>query len=127
MQQFDAVTVNHPQQRGFGQEELHQCPMRVEQAKQARAVWQVGKERTIVPRQPAPEGALTAAFQTVQDGQRHHFTRIQLGLTMFLLLVGLRQSVGNAAVQFCDKIYRGHEFVSLLYTLVGVAQFSTNS
>lgn len=87
VQQFNPVTVDHSNQTGWGHEVTDETPMAVEQAKKPCPTRQVGKQGSIVAAQLAPKGARSAAFQAIQQGQRHHsgapWARIELGLLMF--------------------------------------------
>jgi hypothetical protein len=57
MQQFDAVGIDHAQDRGLRQEQVRPVLMRHEQAEQAGAVWQPREQGAIIAHQPAVEGA----------------------------------------------------------------------
>src|SRR6266496_1382158 len=79
----------------MGREEAQEpCPLR-----------ELRKQRTVVARQPAIEGAVAPAFQRMQQPQGDHFTGPEVGLGMFgdgtYLLI-------NLVEQRRDKLHRGH-------------------
>ena len=54
-----------------------------QEAKEAGALGEAGKQRPIVARQPAIEGTVAHAFQRMQQPQGDHFTGPEVGLGMF--------------------------------------------
>ena len=111
MDEFDPVGIDNTQQTRLRHEAIRPVLMRVEQAKQARTRGQVRKQGPVITTQPAVEGAIADSLQGEQQGQRHHFARIQLRLGMFL---GGRHRIIYAAKQFSDKIYSRHGDLLLL-------------
>src|SRR6266480_5402071 len=57
--------------------------MRLEEAKEPRALGEVGKQRPIVARQPAIEGPVAHAFEGVEQPQGDHLTGPEVRLRMF--------------------------------------------
>jgi hypothetical protein len=105
MNQFDAVRIRYAQQTGFGQNIIRPRAMRRQRPKQPRAFGQPREQEAIAPRQPAIEGAFAAAFQRIQNTDRHQFTRRQQGLRV---LGDTAHPVINTTKQSCDKVHGGH-------------------
>src|SRR5207253_333531 len=82
MKQFNPITVNQAQQRGFDQKAAGPLAMRIEQSEQPRSLWQVGKQTMIVAHQPTIESSVSHSFQRKQQGQCDHFTPIQVRLAV---------------------------------------------
>src|SRR5713101_3514750 len=67
--QLDAVGVDNAEHRRSGQEGLRPVLMGLEETKEPGALGEVGKQRAIVARQPAIEGAVADAFEGMQVRQ----------------------------------------------------------
>src|SRR5438445_1888007 len=69
--------------------------MRLEEAKEPRALGEVGKQRPIVARQPAREGPVAPAFEGMEQPQGDHLTGPEVRLGMFRdgtqLLIDLKE------------------------------------
>src|SRR5574341_452251 len=61
--QFDAIAVNQPDQRGFRHEQSCPASMDVEQAKQARPVGKMWKQMSPIARQPAVVSSIAHSLQ----------------------------------------------------------------
>src|SRR5262245_54975140 len=81
--QLDAIGVNDPKHRRGGQEALCPVPMGLQKTKEPGALGQAGKQRPIVARQPAIEGAVAHTFQGMQQPQGDHLTGPEVRLRMF--------------------------------------------
>jgi hypothetical protein len=79
--------------------------MRLEEAKEPRALGEVGKQRPIVARQPAIEGPVAHAFEGMEQSYGDHLTGPEVRLGMFRdgtqLLIDLKEQRG-------DKLHGGH-------------------
>jgi len=106
MDQFDPITVHDTDQAVVCHEKLCPLPMRIEQAKQARAIWQFRKHGLVIPLQPTVEGTIAYSFQCKQNGESNYFARIQAGLRV---LLGFWHHIVNATKKLSDKIICGHE------------------
>jgi hypothetical protein len=81
--QLDAVGVDHAEHRRSGQEGLRPVLMRLEETKEPGALGEVGKQRAIVARQPAIEGAVADAFERMEEPQGDDLAGPEVGLRMF--------------------------------------------
>src|SRR5262245_14116134 len=81
--ELNAIGIDHPQHRWGGQEGLRPVVMGPQEAKEAGALGEVGKQRPIIPRQPAIEGPVAPALEGMQEPQGHHFTGPETGLGVF--------------------------------------------
>ena len=105
MDQFDAVTVDHPQQGGLGHQPQGPPPVRGERPKQPGPLGQARKQGVIVPGEPAVEGPVADPLQGVQDPQRHHLAGPQARLGV---LRERPHRVVDPAKQVRDKVDCGH-------------------
>src|SRR5262245_30034622 len=105
MDQLDAVGVNDPKHGRSGQEALRPILMGLEKPKEPGALGEVGKQRAIIARQPAIEGAVAHPFEGMQPPQGDHLTGPEVRLRMFgdgaHLLIDLVE-------QGRDQIHCGH-------------------
>src|SRR5215471_5721126 len=67
MDQCDPIRVDNPEHRWGGQEGLRPVVMGPQEAKEAGALGEAGKQRPIVPRQPAIEGPVAHALEGMQE------------------------------------------------------------
>jgi len=81
--QLDAVGVNDPQHRRSGQEDLRPVLMRPEEAKEAGALRELGKQRAIVAGQPPIKRAVAHPFKRMQQPQGDHLPGPQVRFRMF--------------------------------------------
>src|SRR6266446_942121 len=81
--ELDAIRVNDPEHRRGGQEDLRPVVMGPEEAKEARALGEVGEQGAIVSGQPPVKRAVTDAFERMQEPQSDHLTGPEVGLGMF--------------------------------------------
>src|SRR5262249_17840978 len=79
--------------------------VRLEEPCQAGPLRHLGKQRQIVARQPAVEGAGPTAFDGMQQGQRHDFTGIQFGLGV---LRNVEHFLVHRVEQCDNKIWGSH-------------------
>ena len=104
VEQLDPRGVDDAQDRRSGSEDLRPVLMRLEEAKEPRALGEVGKQRPIVARQPAREGPVAHALERVQQPQGDHRTGPERRLRMFgdsaQLLIDLKEQRG-------DKLHGG--------------------
>ena len=75
--QLDAVSVNAPEHRRSGQEDLRPVLRGREEAKEPRPLGEPGKQSTIVARQPAIEDPVAHAFEDMQQPQSDDLARPQ--------------------------------------------------
>src|SRR5262249_9733730 len=105
MDQLDAIGVNAPEHGRGGQERPRPVLMGLEETKEPGALGKPRKQRPIVARQPAIEGAVADAFEGMQEPQGDHLTGPEVGLGMFgdgaQLLIDLRE-------QRRDKLHCDH-------------------
>ena len=82
--QLDRVVVDHRKEGWLRHQEVTPILMCLEQALESGSFRQctISKPITVIPFQPAIEGAEVATFQRKQDANRYPFARIQLGLGM---------------------------------------------
>jgi hypothetical protein len=105
MEQLDPISIDDTQHRWGGQEELRPVLMGREEAKEACALGEVGKQRPIVARQPAIERPVAHAFEGMEQPQSDDLTGPEVGLRVFgdsaQLLIDLLK-------QCRDKLHRDH-------------------
>src|SRR5262247_1637505 len=105
MDQLDPIGVRHSQHGGGGQKPGGPRRVRLEEPGQAGALRHLGKQRPVVARQPAIESPRPAAFDGIQQGQRHDFTGVEFGVRVF----GNIQHLLVYRVEQCDnKIWGRH-------------------
>src|SRR5262245_18860659 len=92
--QLNAIGIDHPKHRWGSQECLRPGLMRLEEAKEAGALGEPGKQRPIVACQPAIEGTVAHTFEGMQEPKGHYFTGPEIGLRVF---GGVRQLVRHLA------------------------------
>src|SRR5499427_4063 len=78
--QLDAVGVDDAEHGRRGPEELRPVLMSPEEAKEAGALGEPGKQRPIVARQPAIKRPVADAFGRMQQAQGDHLTGPEMGL-----------------------------------------------
>ena len=78
--QLDAIRVNAPKDRRGGEEAPCPVVMGPQEAKEAGALGEAGKQRPIVTRQPAIEGTVAHALEGMQQPQRDDLTGPEVGL-----------------------------------------------
>src|SRR5215510_2997946 len=83
MDQLNAVGINDSQHGRGSQEDLGPVRMGLEETKEPGALGQAGKQRPIVARQPAIEGAIAHAFEGMQEPQGDHLTGPEVRLGVF--------------------------------------------
>ena len=83
MDELNPIGIDHPKHRWGGQEALRPVVMGLQEAKEASALGEAGKQRPIVARQPTIEGTVAHALEGMQEPQGHHFTGPEVGLGMF--------------------------------------------
>src|SRR5215831_2947416 len=83
MDQLDAVGVDHPEHGRGGQESPRPILMGFEETKEPGALGEPRKQRPIVARQPAIEGAVADAFERMQEPQGDHLTGPEVRFGMF--------------------------------------------
>jgi hypothetical protein len=81
--ELNPIGIDDPEHRWGGQEGLGPVLMGPEEAKEAGALGEPGKQRTIVARQPAIERAVAHAFEGMQEAQGHDFTGPEAGVRVF--------------------------------------------
>ena len=81
--ELDAIRIDDAKHRRGGQEGLRPVLMGLEEAKEAGALGEAGKQRPIVTRQPPIEGAVADAFERVQQPQGDDLTGPEVGLGVF--------------------------------------------
>jgi len=78
--QFDPVTVNHPQEGWFSQKAGGQPSLAHKQPEQAAAMGQIWKFSLPVFLQPPIEGSTVATLEGKENGDRHDLTGMQFKL-----------------------------------------------
>ena len=103
--QLNPIGVDDPQHGRSGQEDLRPVLVGLEEAQEAGAFGEPGKQRPIVSCQPAIERAVAHAFERMEQPQGDHLTGPEVGLGMFghstHLFIDLVEQCG-------DKIHGGH-------------------
>jgi hypothetical protein len=102
---LNPLGVDDAQDRRRGEEDLRPVLMRLEEAKEPRALGEVGKQRPRVARQPAREGPVAHAFERMQHSQGAHLTGPEVRLGVFGQVMHLPIDVVE---QGDDKIPCGH-------------------
>ena len=105
MDQLDPIGVDDAEHGWSGQEDLRPVVMGPQEAKEAGALGEAGKQRPIVTRQPPIERTVADAFERMQQPQGAHLTGPEVGLRVFGHGVHLLIDVVE---QRDDKIPRGH-------------------
>lgn len=103
--QLDAIAVNDSEEGRGRQEVSAPVLMSCQLALQAGAVWQAAKQRGVVTRYPAVEGAEISPLQRKQHAEGYHFAWVQLGLAVFRYH---RHVIIYPTEQFDDKVLGGH-------------------
>ena len=80
---LNPLGVDDAQDRRSGEEDLRPVLMRREEAKEPRALGEVGKQRPIVARQPAREGPVAHTFEGMEQPQGDHLTGPEVRLRVF--------------------------------------------
>src|SRR5712691_6805920 len=83
MDQFDAIRVDDAEHRRRGQEGLCPVLMRPEEAKEASALGELGKQRAIVACQPPIKRTVADAFERMQEPQGDDLTGPEVSLGVF--------------------------------------------
>ena len=96
---LNPLGVDDAQDRRRGEEDLRPVLMRLEEAKEPRALGEVGKQRPIVARQPAIEGPVAHAFERMQHSQGAHLTGPEVRLGVF----------GDGAQLLIDLVEQGRD------------------
>src|SRR4029434_9433510 len=97
--QLDAVGVNDPKHSRSGQEDLCPVLMGLQKTKEPGALGEARKQRAIITRQPAIEGAVAHAFEGMQQPQGDHLTGPEVRLRMF----------GDGAQLLIDLVEQGRD------------------
>jgi hypothetical protein len=122
VQQFNAIAIDHPQDRRGGQELVGPGPVGGQEPKQPRPLGQGGKQWPPIPVQPPIKGPIHDPFERKQHAQRHNFARPQGRQGMF-------GDVGHGVIypieHLADKVFRRHALSSL--RCIGVAPRSLES
>jgi len=107
--QLNPGGVRDATHRGCGQKAGGPCRVGLEEPGQTGALRHLRKQRQIIARQPAVEGAGPAAFHGMEQGQRHDFTGIHLSVRVFRHL----QPLLVHRVEQCDnEIWGSHRMGS---------------
>lgn len=117
MQQFYSLAVYHAQHWGLCQKPIRPSSMYFKQAKQPGSLGQFREPEKPISLQPTIEGSVAYSFQQVQHTQCHNFTRVEIGLTMF---VNSFHDIINPNEQRNDKILCGYGSFSFRLSIIRI-------
>src|SRR5262249_23644499 len=122
MQQFNAVAIDHAQERRGSQELVRPVPVAGQQAKQPRPLRQGRKQFAPIPVQPAIKCPIPDPFEGKENSPRDNFARPQVRQGMF---GDVRHGFIYPIEQLTDKVFGGHAWSS--FRCRGVAKHSLES
>lgn len=111
MAKFDAVRIDHAEDRRLCQKLFSYPAMCFQTAKKSGAFRQIRKQRNPVLLDPAVKSVLRVAFQSTQQAERDHFAQGKFSLIVFW---HFWQHIIYTAKKFYDKVFLGHGFVSFV-------------
>lgn len=109
MTELNAERISDTQDDRLRQKSTGPVLVSVEKAKQARALWQMGKRRQVIAPEPAIKMSGGGAFESKEQGERNNFARIKFGLRMFFEVLHL---LIKATEKFYNEVSRSHGAIS---------------